>query len=82
MVQSYRNFSKDRFSVGELIFGALIVLGLAAAWTGYSVMILCGILWGEFQWLAPIGFIPATGIAVFGGVLLGVVGSGLSVSKS
>lgn len=54
--------------VGLVVLVLLIIVG-AAFVLGFSLMILCGILWAEFGWLAPIGIAPAFGIALFGSIV-------------
>lgn len=40
----------------------------------FVFMIVLGILWGEFGWLAPIGLLPAWGLVTLGAGVLGMVG--------
>lgn len=84
MVSSYRNLQsrKQDVTAGALVFWVIVLIVAAIFWLAYSVMMLCGILWGEFRWLAPIGYGPAFGLTVFGSVVLGAFKSSASVKKS
>lgn len=53
-----------------LVIGAVLIAAAAGVILGFSLMIFVGILFGEFGWLAPIGFGPAFGLAFFGSILL------------
>lgn len=57
-------------TVASLVIAVLILTGLGTVLLGFSIMVLLGILWGEFGWLAPIGFGPAFGIGFFGTIIL------------
>jgi len=45
-----------------VVVTAALVLSLIAL-PGWALMLLCGALYSEFGWLAPIGFVPAWGIS-------------------
>lgn len=79
MASRYRN---SDISIPVLVFLVVLLVVAVAIWVGYCVMMLCGILWGEFQWLAPIGFWAALGIGFFGGAVLGSAGLSIRGSAS
>jgi len=41
---------------------AFMLLTAGAAFGGWVFMLFCGAVWSEFHWLAPVSYLPATGI--------------------
>lgn len=48
---------------GGIVLAALMFALVAALW-GWVVMLACGVLWHEFGWLKPIGFLPSCAIGI------------------
>lgn len=43
--------------VTGLVLLVAVLIGISAAWCGFLVMILCGVLWHTFGILKPIGYV-------------------------